>query len=175
MKKILLRNYILTIIAWCLIISDYLVLGLLLSVLGSYIMIRSRKLNYWRLLAFGLLMFNVMEAILQLSNIPYFFPNITCFILLMSLNAAITNEYIYIFKAKVLYPIALMSSLAFIAFLLILAVLPGELYTLFSKASLFIMICFIFLPYIVPVYVCIFSKSLSKHPEIKKEARTTSF
>lgn len=163
------------IIAWCLVLNDYLVLGLVLDVLGSYIMLRSKRLNYWRLLAFGLLMFNVMEAILQLSNIPYFFYNITYFILLMSLNAAITNEFIYIFKAKALYSTIVMSTLAFIAFLFVLAVLPGNLYSLFSKASLFILICFIFLPYIVPAYVCVFSKSLNKHPEIKKEARTSSF
>lgn len=173
MKKILLRNYMLMIIAWFLVLDDYLVLGLLLGVLGSYIMLRSWKLNYWRLLAFGLLMFNCLEAILQLSNIPYFFPNITYFILLMSLNAAITNEFIYIFKAKALYSVALMSTLALIAFLIILAVLPGDLYTLFSKASLFVLICFIFLPYIIPVYVCIFYKSASKRPVIRKKEATS--
>lgn len=161
------------IIAWTLLLSDYVILGCLLSLFASMFIIASKRIsNYWRFLALALLTFIVSALILQSVNIPYYFAGTIPFLFCACINAMATNEFIYIFKAKSLYSILFIGLIGFISFLAVLVLVPGELYSLIGKVNLFIIICFIFLPYVLPLLVCILTK-LMKNTSIKTKKEAT--
>ena len=172
MKKILIRNYWLMIIAWTLILSDYIVLGCLLSLFATAFVIASKRIsNYWRLIALALSVFIVSALILQNGNIPYYYAGIIPFIFFVLINAMATNEFIYIFKAKSLYSVLFISLLGFLVFLAVLIIVPNDAYSLIGKVNLFTIICFIFLPYIIPLLACILTKSI-KNNKVKIKKRS---
>ena len=161
MRRILIYNYWLIIIAWCMFLNRLTLLAILFG-LGACVllMLINRKINYWRMCFVSILSYVTIYLLLIRSNIPYFFSNLYIFLAVICLNLSFTNECLYLFKSKYLKPflftmIFSLSVLSIIAFLL-----PNSLYTLFSKQSLYVMICLIFLPYLIPVAYCIAYKKL---------------
>ena len=146
------------IIGWCLALNGYSMLGCILSVVGTFTIIRKRKLNYWRALAIGAIMYDVLVEILSHTTIPYYFYDLYPFIMCMCFNATFVHEFNYIFKAKALYKILFMNILSFAVFLIILAVLPDDLYTMITKLGIVILISIIFLPYLLSNLVCVVRK-----------------
>jgi len=171
MKRRLLQNYWLIIIAWCLAICDYEILGLLLSLAATYLLLKTKGLNYWRIIAFGLLIYDVFLLTISHTNIPYFFDKIYLFLLGISINAAVLNDYNYFFKPKAFYGIILIMLSSLLVSLLLLIILPNSLYTIFTKYSLCIMILSIFLPYVIPTLICVLSK-ISKIVLLRKKEVT---
>lgn len=159
MKMKLICNYWLMIIAWCMFLNDFTLLATVL-VIGACVMliVMRRRINYWRFGFVSIVIYCVICFVLYKRNIPLYFPNIYLFLAAVSLNASLTFERINLFKSRSLRPILTIMFIMFSVLSLISVILPNDLYTLFTKTSLIVMICLIFLPYFVPLIICLVYK-----------------
>ena len=149
MKMTLLRNYWLMIIAWCLYLNGYEVLsGVLVFGASGYLLVMKSEVNYWRIAAVALTICVLSEMVLLDSNIPYFFPGLKYYLILTSINCALANEYLYAIKNRFILPVLISVSLYVCAMSVVVYMLPEQSYTILGKNSLYLMIMFIFLPYL---------------------------
>lgn len=159
MKRSLIYNYWLIIISWCLFLNDLALLAMLVTIAACVMLIRiNRRINYWRVCFVAIVSYVTISFFLSTSNIPYFFSKLYLFLATISLDLALTNERLYLFKSKYIKPflVAMLMSLSVLS--IIAFVLPGDLYTLFTKTSLYIMIFIIFLPHLATVSLCLANK-----------------
>lgn len=148
MKKVLISNYWLMAIAWCMFLNGYSAISMILSLAACVmLLLKKRGLDYWRILAIALLLYGFLLVSLVNSNIPYFFPELTLYFLFVSLNVSISNEISLYIRYKALMPILIFVYISMFILSLIILIMPNDLYTIFSKTSLFLMSSFIFLPY----------------------------
>lgn len=166
MRRILIYNYWLLTIAWCMFLNDYVVLSILLGLLGSAILVfMKRRVNYWRMSFISVISYITIFLILSMSNIPYYFDKIYIFLAIICLNLALTIERLRLFKIKYIQPFLVIMLIGMIVLSIIACILPSSLYTLFTKNSLYIMIGIIFLPHIASISICIAYKQLIKYLE----------
>jgi len=158
MKRRLIQNYWLIIVAWCLAICDYEILGLFVTLAATLLILKTKGMNYWRIIALSVLIFDIFLLTISHTNIPYFFDKIYLFLLGVSLNAAVINDYNYFFKPKAFYGILLIMLTSLLCSLLLLIILPNSMYTIFTKRSLCMMILSIFVPYVLPTLICVLRK-----------------
>lgn len=155
MKKTLVINLWLMIIAWCLFLNGY-VYGSVLIVLAAaaYCLHRAGEVLCLRNAAVFALFAAVLICLCHTSNIPFFFPGIQVFLAAVMIDAGIFSGCLNRMKRRQIQPFFLSGLAAFILFELLIALVPGSSYTLFGKRSLFLMVSFIFLPYLLPMIFC---------------------
>lgn len=162
MRRRLIYNYWLIIVAWCLFINDLSVLAILFSLTASTAMLLIRhKINFWRMSFVCILSYVVVSFILSYTNISYYFDKLYYFVATICLNLALTNERSYLLKSKYLITLANVMAACIFVLSTIVIILPDSLYTLFTKGSLYMMICTIFLPYLIPIVVCLVYRKIS--------------
>lgn len=159
MKTRLTYNYWLMIVAWCMFINGYNLLAVLFALCASITLLSlKRRINYWRLISLSIITFNIITFILSKTNILFYFDNLLSLLFMVCINAFITNEYLYLFKVNYLYSYLLFMAVGMIIFIVVVILLPKNLYTLFTKGSLYIMVCLIFMPYLIPMMCCLINK-----------------
>lgn len=174
MRKKLIYNYWLIIIAWCMFLNDLTLLAIICGLLACGMLVYiNRRVNYWRMAFATILSYVAISLFLLRFNISYFFPRIHIFLAVISLDLSLTNERLYLFKSKYLKPFLAIMLISLSVLSIIVLVLPNDLYTLFTKPSLYAMICLIFLPYLVPMSICICRKEVlyknTKHTAIQTQ------
>lgn len=163
MKRLLIYNYWLLIISWCLFLNDLTSLAIVLCLGGCVILMKiNRRINYWRMAFLSIISYVTISFFLSMSNIPYFFPKLYIFLAVTCLDLAFTFERMYLFKSKYLRPFLVFMLLGISVLSLITILLPNSLYTLFTKDSLFIMIGLMFLPSIGITFFLIVYKDFKK-------------
>lgn len=163
MKRLLIYNYWLLIISWCLFLNDLTSLAIVLCLGGCVILMKiNRRINYWRMAFLSIISYVTISFFLSMSNIPYFFPKLYIFLAVTCLDLAFTFERMYLFKSKYLRPFLVFMLLGISVLSLITILLPSSLYTLFTKDSLFIMIGLMFLPSIGITFFLIVYKDFKK-------------
>lgn len=163
MKRLLIYNYWLVIIAWCLFLNDYIILPMLLGLGGCAILVfMKRRFNVWRIGCLSMVIYITISFILSLTNIPYYFSKFYVFLAIVCLNLALTFERISLFKNKYLMPFLMTMIISMVILSIVAAIVPDSLYSLFTKNSLFLMINIIFLPQILAIVVSIMSKQIKK-------------
>ncbi len=161
MRRKLIYNYWLIIIAWCMFLNDLITLSIVCGLLACGMLVYiNRRVNYWRMSFVTILAYVTVSFFLLRFNISYFFPKIHLFLAVISLDLSLTNERLYLFKSKYLKPFLAIMLISLSVLSIIVLVLPNDLYSLFTKPSLFAMICLIFLPYLVPLTICICRKEM---------------
>ena len=169
MKKKLIYNYWLIIIAWCMFLNDLTLLATLVGLGGIVLlMMINRRINYWRLSFLSVILYVTISVFLSMSNIPYFFPKLYVFLAVICLDAAFTFERLYLFKNKYIKPFLVTMLMSLSVLSIIAFALPSDLYTLFTKTSLYIMILIIFLPYLASLSLCFVYKNVKNSIKIKK-------
>lgn len=154
MKKILIKNYWLMIISWGLFLNDKDILGIIIGAIACvYLLFNKKRINCYRVMFIGFMFFVISCALLLLSNIPYFFPKLHILLMIVGLNTAIANEYLNLLKNKFILPVLSFVLLITAITCLLIMLLPDYLYTIFTKNNLYLMVSFIFLPYLIPL-VC---------------------
>ncbi|MDO4940782.1 MAG: hypothetical protein Q4E33_03720 [Erysipelotrichaceae bacterium] len=149
MKKILMVNYYLVIMGWCLLLNGLDFVGVGMVVIGIAILFANRKnINYWRLLATTMLSYSLVSFFLFRSSIPYYFPKLSYFLFVVCLDNALLNERLINFKNEILCYIAGSILVFFLLSTFLIRLLPGEMYSMFTKDNLLLIIGFIFLPYL---------------------------
>ena len=164
MKKTLIRNYWLVILGWCALLNDYSVLGTLLLMAGDVLLFFNiKKLNLYKVVALSLLSYGVILFCLFNTSIPYFFEDLHVFMFGICLNAALVNEKLYAYKYKTLLPIMSVMLICVLILSLIIIFVPDSLYSLFTKHNLFLMECFIVIPYNLPLTLCVVKKIIKQY------------
>lgn len=167
MRRKLIYNYWLIIISWCMFLNDNILLAVI-ACLGAIALLLSnrKKINYWRMCFLSILSYTTISFILSRSSIPYFFPKLYYFLAFICLDMALTNEHLYLFKSKYLRPFVIMLIISLVVLSIMVIVLPNDLYTLFTKKNLFMMVNLIFLPYLASIVVCIIYKANKKRSKV---------
>lgn len=173
MKAKLIYNYWLILISWGLFLNDLAILAIITSVVASLLLlVNNWRINYWRCISIFVLSYLVICLLLGNSNIPFYFSRSYEFLAAISLDMSITNEQLYLLTSKHLKPFLVVMILSISVLSLITLVLPSNQYSLFTKKSLYLMIAFIFLPYLLSTTVCLIYKKtrLYKTQAVLKKA-----
>ncbi len=150
MRKLIVKNYWMMMVAWIVAINGYEVIGMLLGLAASVMLMRvGKKLNLWRLLAVCLLCYSTSLLFLLMSSIPYYFPKLYIFMTGVSLNMAVTSEYLCYLKKRFIIPILLFNAIGMLISFLLIKIVPDADYSLFTKGNLYLMSSLIFLPYLI--------------------------
>lgn len=173
MKRKLIYNYWLITIAWCMFLNDCVVLSILLGLLGCAILVfMKRRINYWRMSFISVISYITIYLILSMSNIAFYFNSIYIFLAIICLDLSLTVERLCLLKIKYIQPFLVIMLTGMTVLSIITCILPSDLYILFTKSSLFIMIGIIFLPHIVSVSICIAYKELIRYLENRIYTKT---
>ena len=168
MKKTLVINLWLMIIAWCMFLNGYATVSVLIALgAAAYCLCRAGEVLCLRNAAVFALFAAVLICLCHTSNIPFFFPGLQIFLAAVMVNAGIFSGCLNRMKRRRIQPFLLAALAAFIFFDLLIALVPGSSYTLFTKRNLFLMVCFIFLPYLLPMLIC----SIHKRAVLHKKAQ----
>ena len=162
-KMIVIINYWLMIIAWCLFLNGNIFLSEVVIIIGSLLLIRNNKINHSRLAIYSLLNMFVLTVILNSSRIPYFFPKMPIHLLLIGINCAITNECLNRLNSHFILPIIFIILLSLIFISILIIIIPAEFYSLIGKANLLLLESFIFLPYLISSVLNVVSKAHKKN------------
>lgn len=161
MKKILVGNYWLIIVSWCLFLNGMELLAIILSLSTTvYLLLRKSEVDVWRICAISLMMFMLGIMILISTNILYFFPKLNILFTIMCLNSATVHEHLYKLRKESIMPMMLLAMISVAVLSFLIVILPEELYTIFGKRSLFLMEVLIFLPYLIPMLYVYAYKSI---------------
>lgn len=162
MRKKLLYNYWLIIISWCCFLNNFALLAIIFSLCACALsLVVKWRINYWRMCFVCVLSYLLIYAVLIDSTIPFFFPKLFIFLAIICLNLAITNERLYLMKSKYLSFFCVFMALSIFILLIIAIALPNNLYSIFTKKNLYTLICLVFLPYLVPLSICLLYKKIS--------------
>lgn len=147
MKNIIRNDLWMVIVAWCLLLNNYSILGMGVGVLATiYTAYCTKHKNYWRVLAISLVFFSLNVIFARLTVI-YNFNYFTFFSGIISLNVAFLNERLYRERLRALYPIFLIMFVCLIINMLIAIIIPANLVLAKAKADLFGLIIIVFIPY----------------------------
>ncbi len=164
MKRLLIYNYWTMIFAWCMYLNGWSLFGAALGLLtGAILLVVKSEADPWRIVAFGVLMYCPILLALNFSRIPFFFSGSYFFLAAVCLNTAVVNEYLYLFRVKVIMPVLVIMLISIGVLTVLIGLLPSGLYTLFGKSNLYLMDAFIFLPYLIPAAACVIYKTCLLH------------
>lgn len=164
MKRLLIYNYWTMIFAWCMYLNGWSLFGAALGILaGTVLLMVKSEADPWRIVAVGVLMYCPILLALNFSRIPLFFSGSYFFLAAVCLNTAVVNEYLYLFRVKVITPLLVIMLISVSVLTILIGILPSELYTLFGKPNLYLMDAFIFLPYLIPTVCCVLYKTCLLH------------
>lgn len=160
MRKKLIYNYWLILIAWCCFLNDLTLLAIALcsGACGLLVSIK-RRINYWRLSFLSIVLYVAISVFLSFSKVSYFFPKLHILFAFISLDLALTFERMYIIKNKYLLPFLLEVVIGMVVLSVIAILLPASNYSIFEKSNLFVMIDLIFLPCMAPILGCLAYKN----------------
>ena len=173
MKRLLIYNYWTMIFAWCMYLNGWSLFGSAAGILTAAVLLMVKsEADPWRIVAVGVLMYCPILLILSFSRIPLFFPGSYFFLAAVCFNTAAVNEYLYLFRAKVIKPFLVVMSVGMCILTVLIAILPSELYTLFGKLNLYLMDAFIFLPYLIPAAACVIYKTCLLHASESRQKKS---
>ena len=171
MKKIVIRNLWLMMIAWCLFLNDHVLSSMICAMMASlYSLWMLGEVNFWRAAAISISFYALMSGSFFSNNISFFFPALHIFMMAVCLNAGICTEYFVSLKRKKLMKILVCVSLCALVFLIAVILVPESDYSLFSKGNLYRMISFIFLPYLLPAWSAYLYRCMATM-EVKEKQR----
>jgi len=169
MKKTLLINYNLMMIAWCFLLNGYGYIGVFISLIGTVVLLTSRKqINYWRLVCLTIFLNSISTSLLSKSGINIYFNALDYMLVMAAINCSLVNELIYYTKKNFIYPIFVFIFVGMLVSSLIAQFSPAELYSIFTKDNLMLMICFIFLPYFFSLGFCLVYKNIQLDRLVKE-------
>lgn len=161
MKTALIRNYWMLIIAWIFALQGYGVLATLLAILACVMLCVGENLIInWRTLSIGLIIYLLIRTLLNGTCILYYFKELKIFLLAFAFDVACANEYLYFLKTRYVIEFLMFKFIVVVIFSLITFILPSELYTMFTKTNLYLMLSIIFLPYLFSDMYCVIYKKI---------------
>lgn len=161
MKTALIRNYWMMIIAWIFALQGYGVLATLFTILACVMLCVGENLIInWRTLSIGLIVYLLIRVLINGTCILYYFKELKIFMLAFAFDVACANEYLYFLKTRYVIEFLVFKFIVVVIFSLITFILPSELYTMFTKSNLYLLLSIIFLPYLFSDMYCVIYKKI---------------
>lgn len=168
MKKVIRNDLWLMIIAWCLLLNGYSILGILISVVASIYLVNNTKyIKRIRLLSMSFA-FILINSILFYLTAAYAFEYFPFFCLSVSLNVALLNERLYKERLSSIEPIAIIMVLSLIIFMSITAILPNSIIFYTAKNNMYSLIVLIFIPYTSEIIISMLIKLRNRRKWLDK-------
>lgn len=160
MKKNLAVNYLLMCASWCLYLSHYLILSVIVSILACVlIVVKLRTFNYLRSLLVFFLTYGTLFFLFKFTSLNNFYPVFEKFILFITMNVSLSNEMIKKATGN-LYLIYAVLMMTLLLFMTIAIILPDEWYSIFTKTNIYALIGFIFVPNCTTLTLSLISKEM---------------
>ena len=159
MKMLIIGNYWLAILAWCLFLNDYVFLSEVVLILGCLMLLLGKKgHNYLGIIVCAIITYIILYTILSLTRIPYFFPNLSIYLVIVSIHCFMMSDYFSRLNDHFILPVIVIILLNIIFTATLIIIIPDQFYSLIGKINLLILTCFIFLPYLSPLIMCFVSR-----------------
>ena len=176
MKKTLIGNLWLMIVAWCMYLNGFALIAMLIGISGTLILMIRCEADHKRCIILFVILYGLVLSELHTGTIPYFFPDLYMFMAIVIINAAATNEYYYAIRNKSVLPMLSVILVACAVLSLVIFIVPDADYSLFKKSNLFLMESFIFLPYLLPMlYSYAYKWLIGRYSSITKTAVLKKF
>ncbi len=164
MKKTSVVNLWLMIVAWCMFLNGYAFVSVLIALgAAAYCCCKAGEVLCSRNAALFALFGAAQICLCHINNIPFFFPGLQAFLAAASINAWTFSACLKRMKKRQIQPFLLATLAAYIFLNLMIAIVPEDSYTLFGKRNLFLMVSFIFLPYLFPIAACYMQRCVVLH------------
>ena len=159
MNILMIGSYWLVIFAWCLFLNGYAFLAEVVLIISSLsLFLGKAKRNLLRIMINSFLTYIIIRTILSLTVIPYLFPKMSIYLLLVSVQSSMMYEYYGKLDDSFILPVIVIIMLNIIFTTILIVIIPGEFYTIIGKINLLIITGFIFLPYLSPLMMCYVSR-----------------
>ena len=156
---LVIGNYWLAILAWCLFLNDYTFLSEVVLILSCLmLLLRKNRHNYSRIIICSIVTYIVLKTILSLTGIPYFFPKMSIYLFLVSVHSWMMYEYLGRLNDHFILPVIVIIMFNLLFTISLIVIIPSEFYSLIGKINLSIITGFIFLPYLNPLVMCFVSR-----------------
>lgn len=147
MNKVFIINCWLTIIAWCFFLNSFGKIAIAIMAFACFLQIKLGKgFKIKKIIISSLIAFSVLLTIIARTTVIYYFSDIASLMFVMCLDTCICNEYLSLIDDSLLHYslIIIITSVIFIS--VIISLLPDSFYSIFTKANLYLLVLFIFLP-----------------------------
>lgn len=162
MNNVLRNDLWMMIVSWCLLLNNYSILAVVVSVLASlYLCLIVNNKNYWRILSISLICFATMY-LLAMVTIIHTFKLFSLFAVTLSINVGLLNERLYKERLINVYHVFVIMMILFLFFGLVALLLPYNYVLAKSKESLYALVIMIFIPYTFEVLVAFIRKEYDK-------------
>ncbi|MBR2578036.1 MAG: hypothetical protein IKE38_03800 [Erysipelotrichaceae bacterium] len=169
MKKVMIYDLWLCMIAWSLFLCGHQFWGILAAGLCSlYNCCYVRKMNFWRLFSVSMISLLAGAFIVSHCNIRSIYSCIFPFLSVMMFDYALINELTCRLKVRNVLIIYLF--VAFTAFIstAIALMIPDDPFLPFYRTNCLVFVFIIFFPVFLEMTVCLLSKFTAKHAEGEK-------
>ena len=168
MKKVVRNDLWMVIIAWCLLLNNYSVLGMITGILASlYLSLNIRNKNYWRILSITILCFTT-SYFLASQIIIHLFRYFPFFCGIISFNVALLNERLYKERLAGLYPIFIVMFISLIIFMFVAFIVPASQLLPNAKTDILGLIILIFIPYTSEILISLLNKEFNRRKFLAK-------
>lgn len=158
MKNITRNDLWMMIVAWCLLLDGYSILGMVVGILATiYVIISTKRKNYLRIIGVSVVCFSLCFILARLT-VFHSFNNFAFFSAIISLNVAFLNERLYRERLRNLYLIFVIMFACLIIFMLVALIIPANLVLANAKANMFGLIILVFIPYTSIVLISLIIK-----------------
>lgn len=175
MKKVLRNDLGLMMIAWCLFLNGYSLLGVSAALIASiYCIVYISNKNGWRILALSLITFALSYYVLKNCYL-FLFDFSTFFVASVTLNVCLLNERLCKERLSTLYISFIICFVCFFIFSLIALIVPVNNFIPFLKSDMYSLIMLVFIPYTSEMMIHLFYKEIRRQRFLNKlKEKTTS-
>ncbi len=150
MKKVMIMDLWLAIVSWCVFLNGHPVAAVLTVFAAAVLAMLLTKVRQVRMGIVATVMFLLAYFFYLRSSVSLFFPELKVFLAASMINAAVMNECLHHVRRDFVLSLMLACLSGLLACCLAVFIVPERGYVLIGKGSLYLIVCFIFLPYLLP-------------------------
>lgn len=169
MKKVTRNDLWMMIIAWCLLLNGYSILGIIVCFVSSIYLIANIKIiNKLRVFT-SFLAFTLLNGFLSYLTTAYLFNFFPFFCVLVSINLALLNERLKKERLLTLEIIFAFMIISLIVFMFTTYLLPNSVIFEAARQNMYSLIVLIFIPYTSEILVSLIIKIRNKYKFVNKQ------
>ena len=170
MRRLVMINYWLLIIGWCMLLNGHALIGEAIALLGCILpfMIRKSRIASF-MVPVAIVTYLVMYKLWQISALSLYFKELPVMLFLMCLDMVTIYDRLASLKTHHVLLFLSVAMISAIVFSLTAMLLPETDYSLISRTGLQLMVCFIFLPHLVTMFLAALVKMSIRNLRVQKK------
>lgn len=162
MKNVMRNNLWMMIIAWCLELNGHSIIGIVVAISVSvYLFLKMNNCNFIKTFSVCLIIYS-FTYLISLVTVMDMYKNFSLFLLMNSINVAVSNEFLQKVRLRSLYNIFVISLASYICFMLVSFLIPGTLILEYSRINIMSLNTVIFVPYVTSQLIKLIEKEYRK-------------